>query len=91
MTVHFTLCQKPWTCTANAQDMIQQRLCRLMHHEWFRVRADLERMWGRSGQGPSTTWEAEQFFGNCRHGGEKGYVAMAEPYGPPANAVAGQA
>ena len=40
VTAHFTLCQKPWLCLPQDQDIIQQRLCRKLHHEWHRIRAD---------------------------------------------------
>jgi hypothetical protein len=81
MTAHFTLCQKPWTCNPHAENMIQHRLCRIMHHQWFHIRSDLEQMWGRTGYG-SSTWDAEHFFGYCSHSGDQGYIPMTQPYGP---------
>ena len=35
ITTHYTLCQKPWLCIPQDHDMIQQRLCRKLHHEWY--------------------------------------------------------
>lgn len=81
VTAHFTLCQKPWMCLPQDHDMIQQRLCRKLHHEWHRIRADLEQSWGRSlvGQG---SYQMDHFYGHCTSHGSKGYVPMEQPYGP---------
>lgn len=81
-TTHFTLCQKPWLCQAHDQDRIQSRLCRKLHHEWFRVRSDMEKSWGRTGVGPSPEWkQKDHFFGYCTNGGGKGYIPIEKPYG----------
>jgi len=69
-TAHFTLCQKPWSCLPHGQDMLQHRLCRKLHHEWFRVRADLE---GKNGEGQ---FQPDQFFGFCNHSGGRGYIPI---------------
>ena len=69
-TAHFTLCQKPWSCLPHNQDQLQHRLCRKLHHEWFRVRADLE---GKSGDGK---FDPDQFFGFCNHSGGRGYISI---------------
>ena len=69
-TAHFTLCQKPWSCLSHNQDQLQHRLCRKLHHEWFRVRADLE---GKSGDGK---FDSGQFFGFCNHSGGRGYIPI---------------
>jgi hypothetical protein len=80
---HFTLCQKPWWCLPQDSDIIQQRLCRKLHHEWYTVRSDLEKSWGRSGMGPGN-WQVDHFFGYCKRLGKTGYQKIAEPYGQPA-------
>lgn len=76
---HFTLCQKPWLCLPHSQDMIQHRLCRKVFHEWYRVRSDLEKSWGRNGTGPAVS--DKQFFGYCSGPGGKRYVPIGKPYG----------
>ena len=83
VSVHFTICQKPWLCLPHSLDKIQHRLCRKLHHEWYRVRADLEKSWGRSSLGPAKeSWsERAHFFGYCTRTGQKGYVPIAKPYG----------
>lgn len=80
-TTHYTLCQKPWSCNPQSQDMIQHRLCRKLHREWFRIRSDLEKSWGRSGLG-SGEFQKDQFYGFCNSRGEKGYIQMNHPKAP---------
>jgi len=87
VTTHYTLCQKPWHCLPQSADKIQQRLCRKLHHEWFKIRSDLERSWGRTGHGPAL-WEQAHFFGYCQSKGRSGYLKIEEPYGKPAAAAA---
>jgi len=81
-TAHFTLCQKPWLCLPQDSDIIQQRLCRKLHHEWHRIRADLEKSWGRPEVG-SGSYQLDHFFGHCNKFGQPGYIPMKEPYGSP--------
>merc|ERR1712181_114688 len=64
VTSHFTLCQKPWMCLPQDKDRIQERLCRKLHHEWYRIRSDLERSWGRPDQGEGK-FQRKQFYGYC--------------------------
>jgi hypothetical protein len=80
VTAHFTLCQKPWLCLPQNNDIIQQRLCRKMHHEWHRIRADLEQTWGRPEMGTGT-YHQEHFYGHCNALGKTGYQLIAAPYG----------
>jgi len=81
-TVHFTLCQKPWECLAHDTDIIQQRLCRKVTKEWYRVRSDLEAYWGRPAKGPHG-YQPDQFYGFCSSGGQRGYHRIEQPYGKP--------
>ena len=62
--------------------MIQHRLCRKLHREWFQIRSEMEISWGRSGQGEGTL-QKEQFFGYCSKMGDKGYIPIKTPYGIP--------
>jgi hypothetical protein len=82
VTAHFTLCQKPWMCLPHDSDRIQERLCRKLHGQWYRIRSDLEKSWGRSGLGPGT-FQVEQFYGYCRNTGHRQYVPIEQPFGPP--------
>jgi hypothetical protein len=67
---------------AQDSDVIQQRLCRKFHHEWHRIRSDLEQSWGRSAIGPGEYHE-EHFFGHCSQLGKNGYQPIERPYGKP--------
>jgi len=82
LTVHFTLCQKPWLCLPEDSDIIQQRLCRKLHHNWHRIRSELEQSWGRPeiGQGE---YQTEHFYGHCKTHSQKGYIYIKEPFGIP--------
>ena len=40
-SAHFTICQKPWTCT----DFVNPRnkvLCEIFHQKWFQLRKEFE-------------------------------------------------
>lgn len=80
ITAHFTLCQKPWLCLPQDRDIIQQRLCRKLHHHWHLVRSDLEQSWNRPSKG-SGTYHEEHFYGHCQKFGKEGYVPIERPYG----------
>jgi hypothetical protein len=80
VTAHFTLCQKPWLCLPQDNDTIQHRLCRKLHHEWHRIRADLEESWGRSRMG-NGDFQPEHFYGHCKKYGKPGYMDIQEPFG----------
>lgn len=84
VTCHFTLCQKPWLCLPQDTDIIQQRLCRKLHHEWHRIRADLEESWGRSQFGTGT-FQKDHFYGHCSKFGKNGYLPIEQPFGPSQN------
>ena len=71
VTAHFTLCQKPWLCMPHDQNMLQHRLCRVLHRKWFQVRYDLEKR--KKGKG---TYDVDQFFGYCNKRGKQGYIPI---------------
>jgi hypothetical protein len=80
--IHFTVCQKPWTCQKMEKDSIESRLCRAFHHAWFQTRSDMEKSWGRTGWG-SGAYQRDHFFGYCNRFGQRGYKVLAKPYGAP--------
>jgi hypothetical protein len=80
VTTHYTLCQKPWLCNPHDTDALQHRLCRKLHHEWFKIRSSLEESWGRGAYGPGDH-DKEQFYGFCKERLEKGYVPIDLPNG----------
>ena len=64
----------------SGKTMIQQRLCRKLHHEWHRIRADLEQSWGRKEIG-SGSYQVDHFYGHCSHSGKGGYLPIVQPFG----------
>ncbi len=92
-TAHFTLCQKPWNCLPHKSDLLQQRLCRKLFAEWYKVRADLELSWEgksllkeemRKGNGEKVvvgdgSFDSENFRGFCTTSGNKGYIPLKLP------------
>lgn len=44
-SAHFTICQKPWTCTAHTNPR-NSVLCSALHRQWFQLRDELERQKG---------------------------------------------
>jgi len=82
VTTHFTICQKPWHCLPYLFPIIEHRLCRKLVGEWYRIRSDLEKAWGRNGTGPSAKWKDDaHFYGYCTEKDRAGYVPIAKPYG----------
>ena len=77
-TAHFTLCQKPWRCMPHSHDRIQDRLCRKLHGEWYRIRADMELMWGRDGGGEGN-YQKDHFRGFCKSASNSGYIPVTVP------------
>jgi hypothetical protein len=77
-SVHFTLCSKPWKCPHWHTGSI----CAKFHHEWFRIRQDLDRSRvlqnGIEFKSPSGKYQPELFLGYCKSGGDRGYI----PIGP---------
>jgi len=87
---HFTFCQKPWTC-ANTQmnqymrqfwEGRQADLCMALHHEWHRVRYDLEETWGTAKPFERTTSfgtsdMTSYYFGHCQSG--RKYIPLELP------------
>jgi hypothetical protein len=80
VTTHYTICQKPWLCDRHDTDALQHRLCRKLHHEWFKIRSSLEESWGRGPYGPGD-YDKEQFYGFCKEDSEKRYLPIDLPEG----------
>lgn len=81
VSVHFTNCLKPWHCVAHQKKDLEHELCQKMHHEWFRVRSDLEETWGHNATGNGTFFP-DMFFGFCKRHGKKGYMPISRPFRP---------
>jgi hypothetical protein len=83
-SVHYTLCQKPWWCPSPEHKWLnesvwegsgsQAALCMKLHHEWHRIRNDLEQTWqitatsktAFTNHSPKVTRDS---FGHCQPGG----------------------
>ena len=76
-TAHFTLCQKPWSCLPHTENSLQHRLCRKLHHAWFRIRNDLEQSTKKSNE--SGSFQPDQFYGYCNGSGERNYIPIVLP------------
>ena len=85
VAAHFTLCQKPWNCLPHNDYDIRHKLCRMMHHEWFRIRKDLEDTWYAKTMDESIkerqkgNFQLDQFYGFCNRQGARGYINMIVP------------
>jgi len=78
---HFTFCQKPWKCSNTKTDAFvrhywqgrQAELCMALHHEWHRVRYDLEESWGTAkpierSASFGTSDIISYYYGHCKGG-----------------------
>jgi hypothetical protein len=67
-SAHFTICQKPWTCTdfVNPKNMV---LCEALHKQWFQLRDELE-----VDEGLDTSYRVT-------NGRNKGSLGMCKGYG----------
>mmetsp|Transcript_8527 Transcript_8527/g.12091 ORF Transcript_8527/g.12091 Transcript_8527/m.12091 type:complete len:114 (+) Transcript_8527:3-344(+) len=78
VSIHFTLCQKPWLCVSMHHNTILQKQCRKFHHEWFRIRSSLEESLGNNLTGIGD-WQKEHFYGFCNRFGKRGYLQLQLP------------
>jgi len=81
VSLHFTICQKPWWCTPHYGKTKQSKVCRAFTHEWYKARSELEQSWGHLGMGTSK-WDRDHFFGYCHNATEEGYTRMEKPIPP---------
>ena len=77
-SIHFTLCQKPWTCRT-FENNGPLDLCNKFHHEWFKVRKHLDS--SKQTNKTSTTiqqgkYYPEHFMGYCKGTGGENYIPM---------------
>ena len=73
--VHFTICQKPWTCFGGT-NCPYCPLCRKLHARWFDIRRDMERGWGTYDERYTGSFDKEHYHGFCRRSGAGGYSAI---------------
>jgi len=88
-TAHFTVCQKPWTCTTHSEPGVYHPLCKKLHARWFAARAEMEDLWAkedadyssvaRTGGGGDS--DLTHMRGFCTSSRERGYVGIVLPKG----------
>jgi hypothetical protein len=73
-SAHYTICQKPWTCTehVNPRNAV---LCEKLHKQWFELRDELERETNvdMSYRQPSRFVDS---LGMCRRYGDRAYLPI---------------
>jgi hypothetical protein len=88
-SVHYTICQKPWTCTQHSNPK-NARLCSALHLKWFQLRDDFEKDMGidRSYRVKDSPFRGSQ--GACKAWGDKNYIPIPlDHVSLPATAAAG--
>eukprot|EP01039_Chlorochromonas_danica_P005802 gene5802-6390_t len=74
-TAHFTICQKPWTCTEHLNPR-NKVLCEAFHKKWFALRDEMERALEIPLTYRSKQTRFKESLGMCRGYGDKKYLPM---------------
>lgn len=77
-TAHFTICQKPWTCTEHTNPR-NKVLCEIFHDKWFALRDELERDRGLDLSYREKHTRYKNSLGMCRRFGDSGYIPIPQP------------
>lgn len=74
-TAHFTICQKPWTCSFhnNPKNMV---LCTQLHDEWFKIRDDFEKYLQIDPSYRAKRSRYKNSLGMCSGYGDKKYLPI---------------
>lgn len=74
-SAHFTICQKPWTCTqhVNPKNMVP---CLSFHKKWFELRDEFEKSLGFSMSHRSTKQKFPESLGMCSGFGDSKYIPL---------------
>ena len=75
VTAHFTICQKPWTCTMHANPR-NKDLCIKLHDKWFQLRDEYERELGIDLNYREKNTRYAGSLGMCRGYGDNKYIPM---------------
>ena len=78
---HYGACSDPWKCFMHTDTLGKLKLCRKMHHYWYRLRNEVENSWERSGKYKKEERKGNfleyQFLGYCdKDGGYENYIPM---------------
>lgn len=71
-SAHFTICQKPWTCTEHVNPK-NKVLCEQLHNKWFALRDELERETHVDLSYRAVTTKFKGSLGMCSRYGDAGY------------------
>ena len=75
-SAHFTICQKPWTCTKHVNPK-NRILCKKLHDEWYALRDEFERSAGLSLAYRSQTSDYyKESLGMCSGYGNRHYIPI---------------
>ena len=74
-SAHFTICQKPWTCTShlNPKNAV---LCELFHNAWFSLRDEFEQSIGLDTSYRVMKTSNRNSLGMCRGYGDDKYLPI---------------
>ena len=74
-SAHFTICQKPWTCTkhTNPRNAV---LCEIFHDKWFALRDELERSMHVDVSYRAENSRYKNSLGMCKGYGDKKYLPV---------------
>jgi hypothetical protein len=74
-SAHFTICQKPWTCTIfdNPRNRIP---CSAIHKKWFTLRDEYEKSLGISSNYRVLDTSHVVSLGMCKSPGDRGYIPV---------------
>jgi hypothetical protein len=71
-SAHFTICQKPWTCTEHL-NVHNRELCRALHKKWFELRDEFEREYNLDMTYRTLHSKHVDSLGMCSRYGDSGY------------------
>lgn len=74
-SAHFTICQKPWTCTKHTNPR-NKDLCEVFHAKWFQLRDEFELDLGIDTSYRATKSHYAQSLGMCKSYGDNNYLPI---------------
>jgi hypothetical protein len=82
---HFTICQKPWTCTYhnNPRNMV---LCQKLHDKWFEMRDEFEKSLSIDTSYRNTETRYKASLGICKGYGDDKYLPIPHSLNHPVRA-----
>lgn len=76
-TAHFTICQKPWTCTEHTNPR-NKVLCEVFHDKWFVLRDEFEKELGIDPSYRAKQTRYPKSFGMCKGFGDDKYIPIPQ-------------